>query len=97
MAIAPITPVRGVPLADAARSVGASSGDFRESLSAALQSAETMRNDASDSMSRFLSGENEELHSTILAAQRAELSFDLFLQVRNKVVNAYQEIMRMPL
>ena len=36
-----------------------------------------------------------ELHTTILAAQRAELSFDLFLQARNKVVSAYQEIMRM--
>jgi flagellar hook-basal body complex protein FliE len=30
-----------------------------------------------------------------MAAQRAELSFDLFLQVRNKVVSAYQEIMKM--
>jgi flagellar hook-basal body complex protein FliE len=30
-----------------------------------------------------------------LASQRAELEFDLFLQVRNKVVSAYQEVMRM--
>ena len=49
----------------------------------------------SASVERFLSGEGEELHTTILATQRAELSFDLFLQVRNKVVSAYQEIMRM--
>jgi len=44
---------------------------------------------------QFLSGEGGELHSTILATQKAELSFDLFLQMRNKVVSAYQEIMRM--
>jgi flagellar hook-basal body complex protein FliE len=31
----------------------------------------------------------------VLATQRAELAFELFLQVRNKVVQAYQEIMRM--
>ncbi|MBV9506671.1 MAG: flagellar hook-basal body complex protein FliE, partial [Acidobacteriia bacterium] len=37
----------------------------------------------------------EELHSTILATERAQLSFDLFMQARNKVVSAYQEIMRM--
>jgi flagellar hook-basal body complex protein FliE len=30
-----------------------------------------------------------------LATQQAELAFDLFLQVRNKVVSAYQEVMRM--
>ena len=47
------------------------------------------------SVERFLSGEGEELHTTILATQQAELSFDLFLQARNKVVSAYQEIMRM--
>ncbi len=35
------------------------------------------------------------LHTTILATQQAELSLDLFLQARNKVVSAYQEIMRM--
>jgi flagellar hook-basal body complex protein FliE len=46
---------------------------------------------------RFLSGEGEELHNTVLATTRAELSFDMFLQTRNKVVNAYQEIMKMQL
>ena len=50
---------------------------------------------ASASVEQFLSGEGGELHTTILATQRAELSFDLFLQMRNKVVSAYQEIMRM--
>jgi flagellar hook-basal body complex protein FliE len=44
---------------------------------------------------RFLSGEGEDLHSTILASQRADLEFQMFMQVRNKVVSAYQEIMKM--
>jgi flagellar hook-basal body complex protein FliE len=44
---------------------------------------------------QFLTGENEELHTTILATQKAELAFELGLQVRNKVVDAYQEIMKM--
>jgi flagellar hook-basal body complex protein FliE len=56
---------------------------------------EAFGQDASASVQRFLAGEGEELHSTIMATQRAELSFELFQQVRNKVVSAYQEIMRM--
>jgi flagellar hook-basal body complex protein FliE len=52
---------------------------------------------AATSVEQFLSGEGSELHSAILATQRAELSFDLLLQARNKVVSAYQEIMRMPM
>ena len=58
---------------------------------------EAFGQDASASVERFLSGEGEELHTPILATQRAELAFDLFLQTRNKVVSAYQEIMRMQL
>jgi len=56
---------------------------------------EAFGQDATSSVQRFLSGEGEELHSTILATQRAELAFEMFQQVRNKVVSAYQEIMRM--
>jgi flagellar hook-basal body complex protein FliE len=42
-----------------------------------------------------LSGEGEELHQVALATKQAELTFDLFMQVRNKVVAAYDEVMRM--
>jgi flagellar hook-basal body complex protein FliE len=50
---------------------------------------------ASKSVESFLSGEGDDLHKTIMATQRAELAMELFLQVRNKVVQAYQEVMRM--
>src|SRR6266567_1661410 len=50
---------------------------------------------ASKSVEGFLSGEGDDLHKTIMATQRADLAMELFLQVRNKVVQAYQEVMRM--
>ena len=64
-------------------------------FASAIQTVEAFSQDATASAQRFLSGEGEELHTTIMAAHRAELAFDMFLQVRNKVVSAYQEIMRM--
>ena len=70
-------------------------GAFQDVLTNAIQKVESIGQNASTSVERFLAGEGEELHTTILATQQAELSFDLFLQARNKVVNAYQEIMRM--
>ena len=94
-AILPVSPiVPPVPPAPAGGTYPAG-GAFQDVLSHAIQSVESVGRTASASVERFLSGEGEELHSTILATQRAELSFDLFLQVRNKVVGAYQEIMRM--
>jgi flagellar hook-basal body complex protein FliE len=97
---APITPISGAgisfPVAPAsAATESGSGGAFQKVLAGAIQDVEAFGRDASASVSRFLSGEGEELHSTILATQRAELSFELFQQVRNKVVSAYQEIMRM--
>ena len=41
-------------------------------------------------------GKDTNIHETMLAASQAELSFNLMVQTRNKVLEAYQEIMRMP-
>src|SRR5688572_5756942 len=96
---APITGISGISIPEitSPASPASSGGAFQDVLSNAIQSVEGFGKNASASVERFLSGEGEELHSTILTAQRAELSFELFLQMRNKVVNAYQEIMRMPM
>lgn len=94
--MAPILPISGIPLPDPIRPAGASSGGaFKDVLSAAIQTVESSTNNAAASVERFLSGEGEELHTTVLATQKAELSFEMFLQMRNKVVSAYQEVMRM--
>jgi flagellar hook-basal body complex protein FliE len=94
--IAPILPIRSITPPDPIRPAGASSGGaFKDVLSTAIQTVESFGNNASASVERFLSGEGEELHTTVLATQKAELSFEMFLQARNKVVSAYQEIMRM--
>lgn len=93
---APITPISGISLPQAPSiEPRAPSPGFQEAFAAAVRSVEAHGQHASASIEQFLSGEGGELHSTILATQRAELSFELFMQMRNKVVNAYQEIMRM--
>jgi flagellar hook-basal body complex protein FliE len=94
---APILPISGAALPDPIRLAGEAKGGgaFQDVFASAIQSVEAYGQNASASVQRFLSGEGEELHSTIMATQQAELSFELFQQVRNKVVSAYQEIMRM--
>jgi flagellar hook-basal body complex protein FliE len=70
-------------------------GEFQNVLQGTIQELQSIQSDAADAVHKFLTGENEELHTTALAAEKAEIAFDLGLQVRNKVVSAYQEIMRM--
>ncbi len=91
-----ITPIAAPIAPEVVSPTGPRAGDgFQEIFSAAVRGVEGVGQDASSSVTRFLSGEGEEVHTTVLAVQRAELAFDLFLQARNKVVSAYQEIMRM--
>jgi len=95
---APILPISPATLPDAIRPAGSTGGGaFQDIFTGAIQQVEAFGKQAAGSVERFLSGEGEELHTAILATTRAELAFDLFLQTRNKVVSAYQEIMKMQL
>jgi flagellar hook-basal body complex protein FliE len=85
----PIEPV------SAGTQASSSSLDFRSLLSQTVGAVEAASANANAAVQGFLAGDNQELHSTILAAERAELQFDVFMQARNKVVSAYQEVMRM--
>ena len=94
--VAPITP--SIPPI-AAPSLGGASGAggsaFQSVFAEAVGKVESFQQNAQVSVDRFLSGEGEELHKVALETQQAELSFQLFLQVRNKIVSAYQAVMQM--
>lgn len=100
----PIQPVTSPALASVERlaasvtpSAASGEGSFQRVLQGAIGNVEQGRQNAAQTVERFLSGEGEEVHNVVLATQKAELNFELFLQVRNKVVAAYQEVMRMQL
>lgn len=101
--ISSIAGIPGIPAAEQLTSSGvgkgtgsSAGGDFGSALKSAIQGVDQYQQDANTAVQQFLKG-NGELHNVALATQRAEMTFDLGLQVRNKVVSAYQEIMKMPL
>jgi len=95
----PITPVQMISMPQVAPSGAASAsggtGAFQSMLEGMIGRVEQSQTQAQQAAQSFMSGGDEELHSVALAAQRADLQFNLFLQVRNKAVSAYQEVMRM--
>jgi flagellar hook-basal body complex protein FliE len=93
--ISPISPVTIPELSPAGSASPATPGAFQAVLEGLVGGVEKSQAQAQQTVNSFLTGGNEELHSVALAAQRSSLEFDLFLQVRNKVVSAYQEVMRM--
>jgi flagellar hook-basal body complex protein FliE len=73
----------------------AAGASFEDALKEAFRGVDALQKTANASTESLLRGESEDLHKVALDHQRASLSFDLFLQMRNKAVTAYQEIMRM--
>jgi flagellar hook-basal body complex protein FliE len=90
----PSSPVRSPELPGLSRQPGAVES-FSSAVSAALRTVDAGQKTAEAEVRRFLNGEGVDIHQVALAQQQAQLSFELFLQMRNKVVQAYQEIMRM--
>jgi flagellar hook-basal body complex protein FliE len=98
----PITPVNitipSLPsLGGVGSATGAASGGsaFQSVLTDAITKVQGFQDNATNSVNKFLSGEGEELHTVALATQQADMSFQLFMQVRNKIVTAYNQVMQM--
>jgi flagellar hook-basal body complex protein FliE len=86
------------PKPDLSESTGASSGGgdaFRALLQQSVAHVSQLQSDSEAAVGKFLGGEQEDPHTMMLSVQRASLAFDMFVQVRNKVVSAYQEVMKM--
>ena len=75
--------------------VPAKESGFGDTLRNAIDGVEKMQASAEDSVTQLLSGNGQDVHGAMLAVEQADLSFQLMVQVRNKIVNAYQEISRM--
>jgi flagellar hook-basal body complex protein FliE len=73
--------------------VGSSFGNVIDSLVSGVDAKET---EASKLTKDVLLGKNDQLHQSMIAMQEASTAFGLMIQVRNKVVDSYQELMRMP-
>jgi flagellar hook-basal body complex protein FliE len=71
---------------------GASFGDM---LKTAITEVNEVQKQSDVEIQKLMTGETEDLHTTMIAVQKADLSFQTMMQVRNKIVQAYQEIMRM--
>ncbi len=74
----------------------AAAGSFADSLSGLLSSADRTAGDANSAIANMVRGTGD-VHEAMIALQRAETTLQLTVQVRNKLVQAYQDIMRMPI
>lgn len=75
---------------------GKSAGtSFTDIFSKTFNEVNELSTDADRAITDFATGKNTDIHNTMIAMEKADISFQLMMQVRNKLVAAYQEIYRM--
>jgi len=70
--------------------------DFLNALRGAVDQVSQLQSEANLKVSTMLTGNGQDVHSAMIAVQKADLAFELMVEMRNKIVSAYQEISRIP-
>ena len=79
------------------KSQGKNQGDrsFGDILKASIDEVNRLQGKANHAIEELTAGETKNIHETMIALEKAEISFKLMIEVRNKILDAYQEVMRM--
>lgn len=78
-----------------ARTQEARSGTFGDFVRDAISSVDDAKKTADGKVDDFIAGKTENVHEVMLAMEKANLSFQLMVEVRNRAIETYQEISRM--
>lgn len=95
-----IGPIRGTdPLGKIARvqPEAANGPTFKETLKSFMSDVNEMQIKADESIEKMAAGEITDVHQVMAAVEEANVSFNMMMEIRNKVMDAYQEVMRMRL
>jgi flagellar hook-basal body complex protein FliE len=70
-------------------------GGFTEVLRDAIDQVEQLQASSNQQVGGLLSGDRSDVHNVMIAIEKADVAFQLMMQVRNKIVNAYQQVSQM--
>jgi flagellar hook-basal body complex protein FliE len=99
-----IDAIRGIGSAGSAAQIrsihkpGEISGpSFKDTLAGFLKDVNTMQNQADEKILKMAAGEITDVHQVMNAAEEAKVAFNMMMEMRNRVMTAYEEVMRMRL
>jgi len=68
---------------------------FVETLKESINKMGEIEKEADREIKKLATMESSDIHDTMIAIEKADMAFQLMIQIRNKIINAYEEIMRM--
>lgn len=69
-------------------------GSFVDVLKESIEKVNMLQSEADAAIEGMVKGETKNVHETMIAIEKANISFNMMIQVRNKLLSAYEEIMR---
>jgi flagellar hook-basal body complex protein FliE len=72
---------------------GEHSGDFQSMLLNSIKEVNKMQLDSNNAIHQLATGTTESIHETMIAMEKASVSFQMMMQIRNRIIDAYQEIL----
>ena len=87
---------RAFPSPGAAAAKDSPTESFSKFLGEMIEKANGSQQESDKAIQQLVTGETKSLHEVMIAMEKANVNFQFLNQVRNKAVEAYQEIMRMP-
>ena len=95
--MSPLSPVSGSSKSGLDGGTSGTEGGlaFGDLLKQALQEVNQVSAQAEGEARNLMMGESADMHTAMLAVQKADLSFQMMMAVRSKLIDAYREVMRM--
>jgi flagellar hook-basal body complex protein FliE len=90
--ISGITPIQTSPIRSAAPA-SQTSAPFAALMRNAMQQMQTLESKAAQAVDGLMAGNGTDIHTAMIATQKADLAFEMALAFRNKAVSAYQQLM----
>lgn len=84
----------GHPTAGVAKSAG-DDGNFKDLLMASLEQVNRLQQEASQGVERLVTGEATNVAEVFTAVKKADVAFDLLMEIRNKLLDAWSEVKQM--
>ncbi|MGB8010558.1 MAG: flagellar hook-basal body complex protein FliE [Terriglobales bacterium] len=70
-------------------------GGFGDSLRDAIREVNDLSDNSNQKVTELVQGDRQDVHNVMIAVEKADIAFQLMMQVRNKIVNAYQEVSKL--
>lgn len=77
------------------KTTGSPATSFANQLQQAINEVDGLQHNREEMVEGMVSGEVSEVHDVMIAAKESQMAFELLLEVRNKLLESYQELMRM--